>query len=579
MSNTRKILDYFMPYRRDATIAIILLGIAVVGNLAIPRLVEVIIDQGISQNNLGLIIRISLLMIGASIISAIFTVANTIFAVRASRGFEADLREALFTKIQSFSFGNLDDFQTGQLITRLTSDVTQVQTIVTMFLRMFTQAPLMFIGSVFIMYSTNARLATYMIALIPIVGVMVFIFIRNVQPLFTKVQEKLDYLNQVLQENLSGVRVVKAFVRREYEDKRFEKANLELTGTSVKVTQLLSIFFPLVQTIMNLGAVAIIYFGGLQVYSGTATVGEIIAFTNYIFSTMFPVIMLAMMAGQISAANASMNRIMQVMNSISDVQNNEKPARLKDIAGKVSFENVYFSYLNDGGDPVLQDISFTANPGQTVAILGSTGSGKTSLINLIPRFYDATEGRVTIDGVDVRDVDISSLRSKIGISLQEAVLFSGTIRDNIKYGRSDATDEEVVAAAKIAQAHDFITEFEDGYDTMVGQRGVNLSGGQKQRIAIARAVLIKPKILILDDSTSAVDVETEAEIEKALRVVMRDRTSFVIAQRISTVLNADKILVLDNGKIAAEGDHKKLMETSPIYQEIYDSQLGGVIPQ
>ena len=320
MSNTRKIFDYFMPYRRDATIAIILLGIAVVGNLAIPRLVEVIIDQGISENNISLIIRISLLMIGASILSAIFTVANTIFAVRASRGFEADLREALFTKIQSFSFGNLDDFQTGQLITRLTSDVTQVQTIVTMVLRMFTQAPLMFVGSVFIMYSTNARLATYMIALIPIVGVMVFIFIRNVQPLFTKVQERLDYLNQVLQENLSGVRVVKAFVRREYEDKRFEKANVELTSTSVRVTQLLSVFFPMVQTIMNLGTVAIIYFGGLQVYSGTATVGEIIAFTNYIFSTMFPVIMLSMMAGQISAANASMNRIMQVMNSTPDVQ-------------------------------------------------------------------------------------------------------------------------------------------------------------------------------------------------------------------------------------------------------------------
>ena len=579
MSNTRKIFDYFMPYRRDATIAIILLGIAVVGNLAIPRLVEVIIDQGISENNISLIIRISLLMIGASILSAIFTVANTIFAVRASRGFEADLREALFTKIQSFSFGNLDDFQTGQLITRLTSDVTQVQTIVTMVLRMFTQAPLMFVGSVFIMYSTNARLATYMIALIPIVGVMVFIFIRNVQPLFTKVQERLDYLNQVLQENLSGVRVVKAFVRREYEDKRFEKANIELTSTSVRVTQLLSVFFPMVQTIMNLGTVAIIYFGGLQVYSGTATVGEIIAFTNYIFSTMFPVIMLSMMAGQISAANASMNRIMQVMNSTPDVQNRDNTKSIEDIKGKVCFENVYFSYLTDGGDPVLQNISFTANPGQTVAILGSTGSGKTSLINLIPRFYDVTGGRVTIDGLDVRDIELSSLRSKIGISLQEAVLFSGTIRDNIRYGRNDATDEEVVAAAKIAQAHEFITEFEDGYDSMVGQRGVNLSGGQKQRIAIARAILINPKILILDDSTSAVDVETEAEIEKALRVVMRDRTSFVIAQRISTVLNADKILVLDNGKIAAEGDHKKLMETSPIYQEIYDSQLGGVIPQ
>jgi ATP-binding cassette subfamily B multidrug efflux pump len=465
------------------------------------------------------------------------------------------------------------------LMTRLTSDVTQVQTIVTMVLRMFTQAPLMFIGSVIIMYSTNAQLATYMLALLPVVGVMVAIFIRNVQPLFTRVQERLDYLNQVLQENLSGVRVVKAFVRRDYENKRFEKANYELTSNSVRVTRMLSVFFPMVQTIMNLATVAIIYFGGVQVYQGTATVGEIIAFSNYIFSTMFPVIMLSMMAGQISAANASATRIMQVMNSTSDVQNRENPKVLRDIIGKVSFDNVSFSYFSDGGDAVLQNISFTANPGQTVAILGSTGSGKSSLINLIPRFYDVTEGSVTIDGVDVRDLDLSSLRSKVGVSLQEAILFSGTIRDNIRYGRSDASDEEVIAAAKIAQAHDFIAEFEDGYDTMVGQRGVNLSGGQKQRIAIARALLINPKILILDDSTSAVDVETEAEIEKALRVVMKDRTSFVIAQRISTVLNADKILVLDNGRIVAEGNHKSLMETSPIYQEIYDSQLGGVVQQ
>jgi ATP-binding cassette subfamily B multidrug efflux pump len=579
MSDFEDVLKYLIPYKRDAIIAIILLGVSVIGNLAIPRLVQVIVDQGIAQKNISLILTTSLLMIGASILSAIFTIANTIYAVRASRSFEADLREAIFKKIQSFSFGNLDDFQTGQLMTRLSSDVTQVQTIVTMFLRMFTQAPLMFVGSVFIMYSTNARLATYMLILLPVVFVMVAIFIRNVQPLFTRVQGRLDYLNQVLQENLSGVRVVKAFVRRDYEDKRFEKANVELTGISAKVTQLLNVFFPMVQTIMNLATVAIIYYGGLQVYQGTATVGEILAFTNYIFSTMFPVIMLSMMAGQISAANASAVRIMQVMNSTPDVQNKENATLLKDITGKITFDNVCFSYLNDGGDPVLQNISFTANPGQTVAILGSTGSGKTSLINLIPRFYDVTEGKVMVDGIDVRDVDLSSLRSKIGISLQEAVLFSGTIKDNIRYGRTDANDEEVIHAAKIAQAHEFIMEFEDGYETMVGQRGTNLSGGQKQRIAIARALLVNPKILILDDSTSSVDVETEAEIDKALRGVMKDRTSFIIAQRISTVLNADKILVLDNGRIAAEGNHKSLMEKSPIYQEIYDSQLGGMIQQ
>jgi ATP-binding cassette subfamily B protein len=342
----------------------------------------------------------------------------------------------------------------------------------------------------------------------------------------------------------------------------------------MRVTQLLGVFFPLTRAIMNLGGVALIYYGGIQVYRGYATVGEIMAFTNYLTSTMFPVLMLSMMAGQISAANASAVRIMQIMDAEPEIEDVADALPLTDVTGRVAFENVTFSYKDDGGDPVLQDVSFTAEPGQRVAILGSTGSGKSSLINLIPRFYDASSGRVTIDGVDVKDITINSLRGIMGISLQEAVLFSGTIRENIRYGRSSATDDEVVEAARAAQAHEFIMEFPEGYDTMVGQRGVNLSGGQKQRIAIARALLVNPKILILDDSTSSVDVETEILIERALEELMRDRTTFVIAQRISTVLAADKILVLDNGSIVAEGDHATLMETSPIYREIYDSQLG-----
>jgi len=574
MNDLRRILRYVSPYKREAALAVVLLGLVVVTDLSIPRLVQVIIDDGVANKDMDVVVRTSILMIGASILSALLMIVNTVYSVRVARSFEADLREAVFTKIQTFSFGNLDDFTTGQLLTRLTSDINQIQMIVLMSLRMFTRAPLMFIGSFTIMFATNPRLASVILALLPVTLVLVTVFVRTVQPLFTRVQEKLEYLNQVMQENLTGIRVVKAFVRRDYEGHRFDEANRELYGTQLRVTQLLSIFFPLIMSLMNLGTVVIIYYGGLQVFAGTTSVGQIMAFMNYLFSTMFPVMMLSMMAGQISAANASATRIMQVRDSEPEVPDRPEAVALDEMRGRVVFEGVSFSYREDGGDPVLCDVSFTAEPGQTVAILGSTGSGKSSLINLIPRFYDVSSGRVTIDGVDVRDIQMSQLRDHIGISLQEVTLFSGTVRDNIRYGRPDASEEEVVRAAKAAQAHDFIMGFPQGYDTMVGQRGVNLSGGQKQRVAIARALLMNPLILILDDSTSAVDVETETRIEAALEELMKDRTSFIIAQRISTVLKADKILVLDEGRIAAEGNHSQLMETSPIYKEIYDSQLG-----
>ena len=574
MSDLRRVIRYLSPYTKEALLATILLALVVVTDLSIPRLVQIIIDEGVAKSDMNVIFRTSLLMITASVLSASFMVGNTVLAVRASRGFEADLRESVFRKIQAFSFGNLDDFTTGQLLTRLTSDINQIQMIIIMSLRMFTRAPLMFIGSIGIMFATNPRLATVMLALLPITMVLVGVFVRIVQPLFKKIQERLEYLNQVMQENLTGIRVVKAFVRTDYECARFEEANMALYGTQLRVIRLISIFFPIIMALLNLGTVAVIYFGGLQVFAGTASVGQIMAFINYLFGAMFPVLMLSIMAGQISAASASARRVMQVLDAEPEVRDRPGAVVLEDVKGRVAFEDVSFSYLDDGGEPVLAGISFTAEPGETVAILGSTGSGKSSLINLIPRFYDVTSGRVTVDGVDVRDFQMNSLRSHIGISLQEAMLFSGTIRDNIRYGRPDAAEDEVIAAAKAAQAHEFIMGFPQGYDSLVGQRGVNLSGGQKQRIAIARALLVNPRILILDDSTSAVDVETEARIEAALKELMRNRTSFVIAQRISTVLKADKILVLDHGGIAAEGSHSDLMETSPIYREIYESQLG-----
>lgn len=579
MSSLRRSFSYLKPYTKEALGAIILLGLVVAANLAIPRLVQVIIDEGVAEKNMEVILRTGFMMIGASILSALFMVGNTILAIRASRGFEADLRDAIFEKIQRFSFGNLDEFTTGQLLTRLTSDLNQVRLIITMSIRMFTRMPLTFIGSISLMWLTNPRLSLIMAVLLPITFTVLYLFVRRAQPLFTRVQEKMDSLNQVLQENLTGIRVVKAFVRQEHENKRFEGANEELYGSSLRIMRLLSFFMPFITLLLNMGTVAVLYYGGLQVFQGTGSVGQIMAFINYLSSAMFSVIMLGSMASQVSAAEASARRIYQVLDEEPKIKERIDVVDPENVGGRVVFDDVTFSYGEDGGVPVLSGISFTAEPGETVAILGATGSGKSTLVHLIPRFYDVKGGSITIDGVDVRDFKMEELRGIVGISLQQSVLFSGTIRDNIKFGCPNATEEEVIEAAKAAQAHDFIMGFPDGYDSMVGQRGVNLSGGQKQRICIAQVLLVKPMILILDDSTSMVDVETEIKIEEALERRMKESTNFIIAQRISTVLNADKILVLENGKIAAEGNHSQLMETSPIYQDIYDSQLGGGVTQ
>lgn len=573
MSELIRTAKYLKPYKKSAAFAVIFLALVVAAELAIPRLVQTIIDDGVAKQDMAVITQTSLIMVGVSLLAALFMTVNTIFAIRSSRGFEADLREATYEKIQAFSFGNLDEFTTGQLLTRLTSDLNQVRMVITLSLRMFTRMPLTFLGSIVIMLATNLRLSLIMAVLLPITLIFSYFFIKLLQPLFTKVQERLDRLNQVMQENLLGIRVVKAFVRRDYENRRFEKANDELYGNSLRVAQLLSIFNPLTVTLLNLGIVAVLYFGGIQIQVGTATIGEIVAFTNYLNSAMFSVLTLSLMAGNVASANVSAGRILKVIDSEPKIRAEPTAKRLSSLSGRVSFEGVSFSYGN-GGAPVIHDITFEAAPGERVAILGATGSGKTTLVNLIPRFYDTSAGRVTIDGVDVRELELRSMRSGIGICMQDTMLFSGTIRDNIRFGNKDASDVEVVEAAKAAQAHDFISGFPEGYDTAVGQRGVTLSGGQKQRIAIARALLVKPKILILDDSTSSVDAETEYSIEKALDQALAGTTRFIVAQRISTILHADKIIVLDEGGIAAMGTHRQLLSTSPIYQEIYESQLG-----
>jgi len=584
-------IHFVKPHRKASILALLLLLGMVASDLLIPRLTQRIIDEGIARHDVGTIWTTSLMMLGAAILSALFAIANTILSVRVGQGVSADLRSKLVRKVQTFSFGNLDRIQTGQLLVRATSDVNQVQMIVMMSLRILTRAPLWMIGSIIMLILTSPRLALMMSLLMPLILGLVWLFANKVRSLFLMVQEKLDKLNEVLLENLAGVRVVKAFVRVEHENARFDQANSGLMTQTISVMRLLAMLLPTMMNIVNLGVVGVIWFGGNLAVGGDLTVGEVMASINYLSYSLFPMLMLGMMIGPLSAADASAGRILEVLDSTADVQDRPQAWALSDVQsrvlslskGRVAFENVCFSY--DGVDyeeAVLKDINLVAEPGQEVAILGATGSGKSSLIHLIPRFYDVTEGRVTLDGVDVRDIPLDALRAQVGIALQETVLFSGTIRDNIRYGRPDAVEEEVVAAAKAAQAHDFITAFPDGYDTLIGQRGVNLSGGQKQRIAIARALLVQPKILILDDSTSSVDVETEAKIQAALDELMIGRTSpsaplrtsFVIAQRISTVLNADKILVLDGGQIAATGTHAELMASSPIYQEIYESQLG-----
>jgi ATP-binding cassette subfamily B multidrug efflux pump len=570
----RRILRYLKPYSRDSILALLfMLGLSL-ADLAVPRLVQQIIDQGITRMDIAVIRNTSLLMIGAAMASALFAIGNNTLSVRAANCFAADLRSAVFHKIQTLSFGNLDQLQTGQLIVRLTSDVNQVQQIVLMSLRILARAPLMLLGSFVLLILTSRQLALLMLVLLPATMGTIWVFVRKGRPMFMEVQRKLDRLNSVLQENLAGVRVVKAFLRAQHENQRFDQASKDLMDQVIKVFQLLAVLIPTLFLFINLGTLAVVWFGGRQVINDTLTTGQVVAFVNYLLSTMFPLLMLGMIVGLMSAAQASAQRITEVLDSIPEVQNVPGARALSEVKGRVAFENVCFSYNHDCREAVLSGVNLVAEPGERVAILGATGSGKSSLIHLIPRFYDVTEGRVTIDGTDVRDVTLQSLRSQMAIALQEAVLFSGTIRDNIRYARKEASDEEIIAAAKAAQAHDFIMAFPDGYDALIGQRGVNLSGGQKQRIAIARALLTQPSILILDDSTSVVDVETEAKIELALEEWMAGRTSFVIAQRVSTVLNADKIVVLDRGQIAAVGTHAELMDSSPIYREIYDSQLG-----
>ena len=540
--------------------------------LAIPRLAQSILDQGIAQRDGARVLSLSLVMIGFAALSGVFQFAQGAFGARVAHGIAYDLRNELYARIQSLSFSYHDRAQTGQLLTRATSDVEMVRGFIGQGAIMFLSALLMMTGSLALLFAVAWRLALIMVVVIPVTFAVFGTFARRAMPLFKEIQQRLAALNTILQENIAGVRIVKAFVREEYETKRYEAANRDFYNTNLEVNKLLSLAFPTIFSIANIATLCVYWIGGYQVIASSLTIGELVAFSNYVMMAFFPVMMMGMIIAMLSSAAASAERVFDILDARSEVVEKPNAPPLPEVQGRVAFEDVTFRYYQSG-EPVLNKVNFEAEPGQTIALLGATGSGKSTIINLIPRFYDVVEGRVTIDGHDVRDVTLDSLRAQIGIVLQEATLFEGTIRENIAFGRPSSSLEEIIEAAKAAEAHDFITSFVDGYDTRVGERGVTLSGGQKQRVAIARALLLNPKILILDDATSSVDLATEYRIQKALERLMKGRTSFVIAQRVATVLNADQILVLDKGEIAARGVHEEMLDSSELYAQIYSSQL------
>lgn len=571
MKALRGLWPYLAPYRKWLVLAPLTMCLEVALDLAQPRLVQRIVDVGIAQNNMQVVWISGLWMLCLACVGILAGALCGAFATIAAQSFAADLRAGLFAKIQTLSFANLDELDTGSLITRLTNDVNQLQEVVGMLLRVMVRVPLMLVGSLILAIMTSPKLALLFIPLFPFVlGVISWVITRS-YPLFGEVQQRLDKLNTVLQENLSGVRVVKAFARTNSQIERFKTTNDDLLGKNVEVAKLGVVTMPLMMLAVNCGVVAAVWWGGLQVRSGDLTSGQIIAFVNYLGQTLMSLMMVSMLVVRLARAEASGQRVNEVFRTPA-AMDSESGRSPMPIGGAIQFKDVSFQY-SGASEPVLCGVSFTVEPGETVAILGATGSGKSTLIQLLARFYDVTRGQITIGGTNIQEINREDLRSSISVALQEAVLFSGTIGDNIRYGRPHATESEVRAAAEDAQAAEFIERLPDGYETTVGQRGVNLSGGQKQRVAIARALLSQPEILILDDSTSAVDVRTEAKIQTALARSRGEQTRFIVAQRISAAQGADRILVLENGRICGNGRHEDLLVTCPVYREIYESQI------
>lgn len=572
-----KVLRYLKPYWVFALLCPLAMILEVSMDLLQPTLMSDIVDNGIlgdaaADENLRYVLITGLKMLVFSLIGCFGGIASAAFGTAAAQKMGNDLRKDAFAKVMHMSFQQTDKFTTGSLVTRLTNDITAIQEFVAMSLRMFVRTGMQFIGGIAVILTLNVNFGIVLVISLPVQFIAVAIIMKKASPLFSIVQSRLDKVNSVVQENVSGARVVKAFTREEYEINRFDNANTDLMTTNLKVQKLLATLNPILMIIMNASVIAIIMIGGFQVEAKAMQVGEVMAAVTYITQILMSVMMVGMMFQQVSRSAASMKRVNEVLSTNPVISDGNKSAD-SDNSGTVEFRNVGFSYPGSSGKPVLSGIDLKAEKGQMIAILGSTGCGKTSLVNLVPRFYDATNGDVLVDGVNVKDYDVDTLRSKIGVVLQKSELFSGTVAENIRWGCETATDEEVKTAAKIAQAEEFIDGFNDGYDTMISEKGASLSGGQKQRMAIARAIIKKPEILIFDDSTSALDLSTEAKLHKALRENLSGVTVIMIAQRIASVMRADKIAVLENGSICAFGTHKELMESSSVYRDIYYSQM------
>jgi len=564
---------YLKQYYKEVILALVLLTVQAVSNLYLPNLNADIINNGVAKGDLtyimqagGKMLLFSLLLVGAA-------VGATFFASRISAKFAQDLRRDLYYKVLSFSQNDIDKFGTASLITRNTNDVYQIQMLVLIMLNVMILAPIMAIGGAFMAIRQDVVLSTSLLVIIPLMGIVVFFLMRKAIPLFKSMQIKLDNVNRVLREKLMGVRVIRAFVKDKSEEKRFDKVNSDLTQTSIKVNRLLALGMPLLMLIMNLSTVSILWFGSMRIDSGAMPIGNLTAFLTYIMEILISIMMAMMMFVMWPRAEASADRIKEVLETEPTINEPDKPVILKSKKGTISFKNVTFKY-EGAEEPVLRNISFEAKPGKTTAIVGSTGSGKSTLINLIPRFYEVTEGKIEIDGVDIRELSMENLRDSLGFVPQKAYLFSGTIASNLAYGKKDATQEEMWHALEIAQAKDFVEELPDKLQAPVDQGGTNFSGGQRQRLSIARAIVKKPKIYIFDDSFSALDNRTDANLREALKEETKNATVIIVAQRVSTILNADLIIVLnDDGTIAGQGKHSDLMQSCEVYRELVKSQL------
>ncbi|WP_238883937.1 ABC transporter ATP-binding protein [Clostridium sp. YIM B02551] len=565
---------YIKKYWRLFLLAVLFLTLEALCDLLQPTIMSRIVDIGVAEKNMDYVIKLGGIMLLVTLVGAIAASTRNIIATNVSQNFGAELRLDLYKKIQSFSSKNIDEFDRASLITRLTNDVNQIQVFANGLMRIFVKAPLLCIGSLFMVIRLNYRLALILLAVIPVVFIIISMNMKIGYPLFRKVQKALDKVNSIMREYLSGIRVVKAFNRFSYEENRFGNSNEELSEISTKAMKRMAIFSPAITFTVNLGIVAVIWLGGVKVNQGQMQVGQIIAFVNYMTQILFSLMIISNVFNMLVRAKASAERIEEVFSKENTMIIKGKPIKEFASKGKIDFINISFSYSESYEEKVLNNISFSCLEGETVGIIGSTGSGKSTLVNLIPRFYDAIDGEIRVDDIDVKELDTKVLREKIAIVPQKTVLFTGTISENIRWGNEKATEEHIEKVSTIARIHDFIEKLPDGYDTLIGQGGVNFSGGQKQRISIARALVKDPEILILDDCTSALDVTTEAEIREELRKYSSELTTIIIAQRITSVMNTDRTIVLDKGEIVGIGTHKELMKECETYQEIFKSQIG-----